>query len=65
MKKTHRNSYLLMFRTVGKKSRKEVGDLSLFAKRSRRLSPHFAVVNLIPCRLPPTQPFSERLPTYA
>ncbi|MDR1270035.1 MAG: hypothetical protein LBK82_10975 [Planctomycetaceae bacterium] len=22
------------------------------------------IVNLIPCRLSPTQPFSERLPTY-
>ncbi|MDR1270077.1 MAG: hypothetical protein LBK82_11190 [Planctomycetaceae bacterium] len=30
----------------------------------KRLAIQFAVVNLIHCRLTPTQPFSERLPTY-
>ncbi|MDR1269032.1 MAG: hypothetical protein LBK82_05875 [Planctomycetaceae bacterium] len=34
-----------------------------FAERSRRLSHHFAVINLIHCRLSPTQPFNKRLPT--
>ncbi|MDR1267981.1 MAG: hypothetical protein LBK82_00510 [Planctomycetaceae bacterium] len=34
-----------------------------FAEGSRRLSHHFAVVNLIHSRLTPTQPFSERSPT--
>ncbi|MDR1268331.1 MAG: hypothetical protein LBK82_02290 [Planctomycetaceae bacterium] len=35
-----------------------------FAEGSRRLSHNFAVVNLVHSRLTPTQPFSERLPTY-
>ncbi|MDR1268347.1 MAG: hypothetical protein LBK82_02370 [Planctomycetaceae bacterium] len=39
----------------------KVGDPP--AGRSRRLSPNFAVVSLVPCRLTPTQPFSEGVPT--
>ncbi|MDR1268288.1 MAG: hypothetical protein LBK82_02075 [Planctomycetaceae bacterium] len=35
-----------------------------FAEGSRRLSHHFAGVNLVHSRLSPTQPFSERLPTF-
>ncbi|MDR1271055.1 MAG: hypothetical protein LBK82_16195 [Planctomycetaceae bacterium] len=35
------------------------------AGRLRRLSHHFAVVNLVHCRLSPTQPFSKRLPTHS
>ncbi|MDR1270372.1 MAG: hypothetical protein LBK82_12690 [Planctomycetaceae bacterium] len=38
-----------------------MGDLP--AGRSRQLSFHFAVINLIHCRLSPTRPFSERSPT--
>ncbi|MDR1268078.1 MAG: hypothetical protein LBK82_01005 [Planctomycetaceae bacterium] len=31
----------------------------------KRKATQFIVINLIHCRLTPTQPFSERLPTYA
>ncbi|MDR1268640.1 MAG: hypothetical protein LBK82_03865, partial [Planctomycetaceae bacterium] len=34
------------------------------AGRSRRLSLHFAVINLVQSRLSPTRLFSERSPTY-
>ncbi|MDR1269007.1 MAG: hypothetical protein LBK82_05740 [Planctomycetaceae bacterium] len=34
------------------------------AERLRRLSLHFAVINLVHSRLSPTRPFSERSPTY-
>ncbi|MDR1269743.1 MAG: hypothetical protein LBK82_09475 [Planctomycetaceae bacterium] len=57
-----------MLRTVGKKvgktyeKSKEVGDPP--AGRSRRLSLHFAVINLIHCRrVRRRRPFSERSPT--
>ncbi|MDR1270125.1 MAG: hypothetical protein LBK82_11430 [Planctomycetaceae bacterium] len=30
----------------------------------KRKAIQFAIVNLVHCRLLPTQPFSERLPTY-
>ncbi|MDR1268136.1 MAG: hypothetical protein LBK82_01295 [Planctomycetaceae bacterium] len=30
----------------------------------KRKAIQFAIVNLIHCRLSPTQPFSERLPTF-
>ncbi|MDR1141983.1 MAG: hypothetical protein LBL62_09845, partial [Planctomycetaceae bacterium] len=35
-----------------------------FALTPTRKATPFAVVNLVHCRLSPTQPFSERLPTY-
>ncbi|MDR1270330.1 MAG: hypothetical protein LBK82_12480 [Planctomycetaceae bacterium] len=37
--------------------------LSLLLTPKRKATP-FIVVNLIPCRLSPTRPFSERSPTH-